>query len=95
MTLTSVGVFYFHGPAMSRLIEYFVKITFQMLKAFYIAEYKSIMIIDRREKDMDPSMHAHAAISDCIFGDKRWTEPNKYGKINIRNDALKSRVDGE
>ena len=36
-----------------------------------------------------------AAISDCIFGDKRWTEPNKYGKINIRNDALKSRVDGE
>ena len=50
MTLTSVGVFYFHGPVMSRLIEYFVKITFQMLKAFYIAEYKSIMIIDRREK---------------------------------------------
>ena len=44
---------------------------------------------------MDPSMHAHAAISDCIFGDKRWTEPNKYGKISIRNDALKSRVDGE
>ena len=30
-----------------------------------------------------------------IFGDKRWTEPNKYGKISIRNDALKSRVDGE
>ena len=36
-----------------------------------------------------------ATISDCIFGDKRWTEPNKYGKISIRNDALKSRVDGE
>ena len=47
------------------------------------------------KKDMDPSMHVHAAISDCIFGDKRWTEPNKYGKISIRNDALKSRVDGE
>ena len=36
-----------------------------------------------------------ATISDCIFGDKRWTEPNKYGKISIRNDALKSRVDRE
>ena len=71
MTLTSVGVFYFHGPVMSRLIEYFVKITFQMLKAFYIAEYKSIMIIDRREK-------RYGAISDCIFGDKRWTEPKKH-----------------
>ena len=36
-----------------------------------------------------------ATISDCIFGDKRWTESNKYGKISIRNDALKSGVDGE
>ena len=35
-----------------------------------------------------------AAISDCIFGDKRWTEPKKYGKISIRNEALKSRADG-
>lgn len=43
---------------------------------------------------MDPSMHAHAAISDCIFGDKRWTEPKKYGKISIRNEALKSGADG-
>ena len=34
-------------------------------------------MIDEK-KDMDPSMHAHAAISDCIFGDKRWTEPKKH-----------------
>ena len=70
------------------------------------------------KKDLDPSMHAHAAgktvelptdvdaellakvlsnpvpVSDCIFGDKRWTEPKKYGKISIRNDALKSGADG-
>ena len=32
---------------------------------------------------------------DCIFEDKRWTEPKKYGKISIRNEALKSGVDGE
>ncbi len=31
-----------------------------------------------------------ATISDCIFEDKRWTEPKKYGKISIRNEALKS-----
>ena len=36
-----------------------------------------------------------AAISDCIFGDKRWTEPKKYGKISIRNETLKSGADGE
>ena len=40
-----------------------------------------------------------ATIYDCIFEDKRWTEPKKYGKISIRaclkNDALKSGVDGE
>ena len=77
------------------------------------------------KKDLDPSMHAHAAgktvelptdvdaellakvlsnlemvaklatISDCIFEDKRWTEPKKYGKISIRNEALKSGADGE
>ena len=26
---------------------------------------------------------------------KRWTEIKKYGKISIRNDAMKSGVDGE
>ena len=35
----------------------------------------------------------------CILVDKRWIEPKKYGKISIRaclkNDALKSGVDGE
>ena len=31
-----------------------------------------------------------ATISACINGDKRWTEPEKYGKISIRNDAQKS-----
>ena len=36
-----------------------------------------------------------ATISDCIFEDKRWTEPKKYGKISIRNEALKSGDDGE
>lgn len=30
----------------------------------------------------------------CILGDKRWIEPKKYGKISIRNEALKSRADG-
>ena len=35
-----------------------------------------------------------ATISDCIFEDKRWTEPKKYGKISIRNEALKSGADG-
>ena len=36
-----------------------------------------------------------ATISGCIFEDKRWTEPKKYGKISIRNEALKSGADGE
>ena len=36
-----------------------------------------------------------ATISDCIFEDKRWTEPKKYGKISIRNKALKSGANGE
>ena len=36
-----------------------------------------------------------ATISDCIFEDKRWTESKKYGKISIRNEALKLGVDGE
>ena len=31
----------------------------------------------------------------CILGDKRWIEPKKYGKISIRNKALKSGADGE
>ena len=44
---------------------------------------------------MDPSMHAHAAISDCIFGDKRWTEIKKYGKICIRNNIVKLELIGE
>ena len=35
-----------------------------------------------------------ATISDCIFEDKRWTEPKKYGKISIRKEALKSGADG-
>lgn len=35
-----------------------------------------------------------ATISDCIFEDKRWTEFKKYGKISIRNEALKSGADG-
>ena len=25
-----------------------------------------------------------------LLRDKRWTEPKKYGKISIRNEALKS-----
>ena len=28
-----------------------------------------------------------------LFGYKRWTEPKKYGKISIRNEALKSGAD--
>ena len=31
----------------------------------------------------------------CILVDKRWIEPKKYGKISIRNKALKSGADGE
>ena len=30
-----------------------------------------------------------------LLEDKRWTEPKKYGKISIRNEALKLGVDGE
>ena len=45
--------------------------------------------------DVDAELLAKlATISDCIFEDKRWTEPKKYGKISIRNEALKSRADG-
>ena len=29
-----------------------------------------------------------------LLGYKRWTEPKKYGKIGIRNEALKSGADG-
>jgi len=29
-----------------------------------------------------------------LLRDKRWTEPKKYGKISIRNEALKSGADG-
>ena len=29
-----------------------------------------------------------------LLGDKRWTEPKKYGKISIRNEALKTGADG-
>ena len=30
-----------------------------------------------------------------LLGYKGWTETKKYDKISIRNDTLKSRVDGE
>ena len=44
----------------------------------------------------NPEMTAKlATINDCIFEDKRWTEPKKYGKISIRNETLKSGADGE
>jgi len=29
-----------------------------------------------------------------LLGYKRWTGPKKYGKISIRNEALKSGADG-
>ena len=29
-----------------------------------------------------------------LLGYKRWTEPKKYGKISIGNEALKSGADG-
>ena len=38
--------FYFPGPSMPRLVSYFLKITFQMLQAFYVVEFKSVMVID-------------------------------------------------
>ena len=52
--------------------------------------------------DYDAKGHKIGETRPGFFGgmnycdrDKRWTEPKKYDKISIRNEALKSGADGE
>ncbi|MGN9172531.1 hypothetical protein ACTM9N_06705 [Lachnospiraceae bacterium HCP1S3_A8] len=55
-----------------------------------------IYVISIPEKDMAAQwLRGENNRKKCILGDKRWIEPKKYGKISIRNKALKSGADGE
>ena len=55
-----------------------------------------IYVISIPEKDMAAQWpEGENNRKNCVLGDKRWTEPKKYGKISIRNKALKSGTDGE
>ena len=42
--------------------------------------------------EVDPELLAKRKRKRYCLG--RWTEPKKYGKISIRNEALKSGADG-
>ena len=54
-----------------------------------------IYVISIPEKDMAAQwLEGENNRKKCILGDKRWIGPKKYGKISIRNEALKSGTDG-